>query len=246
MTTHDPVLRAALDWAARNDAASDDLRRDTQQALQLLDATDRLLASVVDDNADNLAALRAAERDARTALCDAPTRDNLATVVTLQRSHDDTQVLHERRVHAAEHACSHARHAAQRALAAHPDALLHLVALERCSDVDACGDDAVPEHVRYAWARIAVQYHPDLDELLRLSPQFRGFDRCPQRQHLLLTWRATESKPLRDKFAWCWQQIAAGNTQRVNVPLTLADRRAGTQPGSLGTCLQLGATNATP
>lgn len=239
MTTHDPQLRDALTWVAQHRDAGTELKRDAKRALRLLDDAELLLAGIVNDNATAVAGLRDAERAALTTLCDAPTRDNVAVLVELRRTYDDTQALQLRKVHAAEHATNHARHFSVRVFSQHVDALLHLVALERCADVDACGTNAVPEHVRFAWSRLTVQYHPDLDELLLLTPQFRGTTRCPQRQHLPLTWLTTERESLRRKFAWCWQQIAAGNAKRVSVPLTLADRQRGARPGSLGTCLQL-------
>ena len=245
MTTHDPALRDTLAWIAANSDASKDLRRDAKDTLRNCDDALALHAQIVDDSRANLTRLRETERTALKQLCDEPTRDNVRTVVDLRKLYDDTQERQLREVVAAEYAASVARHSTAQLFQRHTDELLRLVAVERCSDVAACGDDAVPAVVRDVWQRLNFRWHPSFDELLQLNPGFRGQSTCAERKHLPLTWAKTEPVALRNTLQWCWQQVAAGEVKRVNAPLTRQQRAQGQQPGSNGTCLRITADSDT-
>lgn len=241
MTTNDPGLRNIITWLTTHSDATKDLRRDAKDALQNYDDATALHAQIADDNTANLARLRDAELAALKELCDEPTRDNVRTVVDLRQLYDDTQARQLREIRAAEYATNVARHSTAHLFSHHTDALLHVIAVERCRDVSACGDDAVPQVVRDTWAKLNYQWHPSLDEVLLLNTAFRGSHQCPQRKHVPLTWAKHEPVALRKTLQWIWQQVAAGEVRRVNTPLTRQQRNQGLQPGSNGTCLRLTA-----
>lgn len=239
--TYDPQLRDALTWIAEHDKTTDELRQAITDALQQYDAAALVHAEIVNDNSTTQTELRQAEQTALHKLTSDPTHHNVRTLVDLRHLIDETKRRHLYAAAAAEHAASVTRTTAQHVFSKYTDTLLHLIALERCRDANAAGVNAVPEHAQYVWRRLNFDWHPDLDQLLNLQPQFRGPHVCPQRQHVMLTWSANEHSALRSNLAWCWQQIAAGNVERVNVPLTRTEQRAGMQPGANGTCLQLTA-----
>lgn len=243
MTTHDPTLRSTLQWIAMNGNASKELQRDAKSTQAHVDDATALHAQIVDDNRTNLQRLRQTEQAALQQLCDEPTRDNVLTVVDLRQLYDDTQARQLREVIAAEHAATVARHSTVALFRRHNDELLQLVAVERCSDFAKV--DAVSTVARDVWVRLNFQWHPSLDSLLLLTPEFRGQPHCPQRKQLPLTWSPREPAALRKTLQWCWQQIAAGNVERVNVPLTRQQRDDGATPGSTGTCLRITADTDT-
>lgn len=237
MTTNDPTLHSTLDWIATHGKASKELRREAKATQAHVTDAATLHAQIVDDNRTNLQRLRETEQAALQQLCETPTRDNVRTVVDLRQLYDDTQARQLREVVAAEHAATVARHSTAHLFRQHNDELLRLVAVERCQDFDK--DDSLSTAARDVWRRLDFQWHPSLDELLQLHPGFRGQTHCPQRKHLPLTWSRTEPTALRRTLQWCWQQVAQGNVQRVNVPLTRQQRDNGTPPGSNGTCLRI-------
>jgi len=241
MNHHDPQLRDALTWAAQHRNTSKELKRDTQRALRLLDDANMLHATIVNDNATAVAGLRDAERTALQLLCDKPTRDNARAIVDLQQQNDDATQLQLRETRAAEHAAAQARATGGRVFHDHVLTLLQLVAVDRCDNVTACGDDAVAAVVRNVWRRLHFAWHPYVDDMLVMPHQFSSEQAAPQSHHLPLTWSALEPANYRASLAWYWQQIAAGNIELVNMPLTRADRQRGLQPGSRGTCVRITA-----
>ena len=239
MKHNDPTLHSTLHWIATNGNASKELRRDAKATQAHVDDATALHALIVDDNRANLQRLRETEKAALKQLCDKPTRDNVRSVVDLRQLYDDTKARQLREVVAAEHAASVAWNATAQLFRQHNDELLQLVAAERCDDFGK--DDALTPAARDVWCRLDFQWHPSLDELLQLHPGFRGQSYCLQRKHLPLTWSPNEPATFRNVLQWCWQQIAQGNLQRVNVPLTRQQRDNGVQPGSNGTCLRITA-----
>lgn len=238
--TKDPQLTTALTWCADNADAKSALRRDTRQALAALGAAQHLYDATQKANSSELVKLQDEHRAALAALVDTPTRDNARKVSDLVAQLDDTQVRQVRDLRTAEHALAQARHRAGRVFATHVLELLRMVAQVRCKDVTACGDDAVPDVVRDVWRRLMFRWHPNWNtEVLMLPAAFGNLPMTAHRQHLPLTWHATDPDTYRASLAWVWQQLAAGNFQEVHVPLDKASRLRGRAPGSLGTCVRI-------
>ena len=235
----DPQLRAALTWCSDNTTATAQLRTDAARHLRVLDTAHRLHANVVHANGDELVALKHDHQQALAQLVSDPTSDNLRNVSDLVLTLDVTKQRQLRDVRAAEYAVNQATSAAGQIVKVHHDELLQLVARERCADVTACGDDAVQPVVRWVWDRLHFRWHPRFDETLVLPQQFYAQPFTASRHHLPITWRELDSADYRASVAWVWQQIAAGNFERVPMPLTLDQRKQGMQPGALGNCVRI-------
>lgn len=228
-----------LTWCAGNGDATTQLRQTCNTRLRVLDSALNLHHNVVSSNGDELMQLKQRQHDALQALATDPTHDNLRDVSDLVASLDTTQQRQLRDVRAAERAVQAAHGAAGRVFVEHTDDLVQLVALERARDLTACGDDAVTATVRALWQRLHFRWHPHFDELLVLPQQFRSQPFTATSRHLPLTWADTDRADYRAAVAWVWQSLAAGDFERVNVPLTLADRQRGMAPGAHGTCLRI-------
>jgi hypothetical protein len=234
-------LRAELEWCADHAHHDSGLKRATVARLRQLDQAARLHADVLDDNGTQLTELKLRQQNALQALLGNPTRDTLRTVSDLVATLDDTTQRQLRDVRAAERALNAARNTAARVFVDHVDDLVQLVAVERARDLTACGDDAVPDVVHDVWQRLDFAWHPTWDDALVLPGEFRRLPFTARRRHLPLTWAADNETQLLAALAWVWQALAAGDFERVAVPLTLADRQRGMLPGSRGTCLRITA-----
>lgn len=232
-------LLEALTWCAESSDATTQLRQTCNTRLRVLTSALNLHHNVISGNGDELVQLKQQQHEALQTLATDPTRDNLREVSDLVASLDNTKQRQLRDVRAAERAVNEAHGAAGRVFVEHTDELVQLVALERARDLTACGDDAVPAIVRAVWRRLHFTWHPHWDELLMLPHQFRAQPFTATSRHLPLTWADTSRADFRAAVAWVWQSLAAGDFERVNVPLTLADRRQGMAPGSRGTCLRI-------
>lgn len=239
MTTHDTELRTVLDWCATHHDASTALKRDAKRCRQQLDAATHTLTQLVSDNDSELHTIRARQNDALRALLDEPTRGNVRNVSDTIALLDDTQQRTLREVRAAEQAAVHARHQASTALQSHWRDLLHLVATERCRNVTACGNDAVPTEVHWAWRLVNFRWHPTWDDALHLPAKFYVQPFSATARDLPLTWNRDEPATYRASVAWVWQQVAAGNCAAVSVPLRPAERSRGLRPGTHGACLRV-------
>lgn len=228
-----------LTWCSDNGDASQQLRQTCNARLRMLTAAVKLHGNVVQANADELVQLRQRQDDAQRALAGDPTHDNLRNVSDLVANLDATQHRHLRDVRAAERAVHTTQHQAGHVFVEHVDELVQLVALERASNLTACGGDAVPGIVRDVWRRLNFAWHPHWDEMLVLPQQFRMQPFTATSKHLPLTWADTDRADYRAAVAWVWQSLSAGDFERVNVPLTLADRQRGMSPGERGTCLRI-------
>jgi len=228
-----------LTWCAGNGDATTQLRQTCNTRLRVLDSALNLHHNVVSSNGDELVQLKQRQHDALQALAADPTHDNLREVSDLVASLDTTQQRQLRDVRAAERAVRAAQHRAGHVFVEHVDELVQLVALERARNLTACGGDAVPGIVRDVWRRLHFAWHPYWDELLVLPQQFRMQPFTATSKHLPLTWADTDRADLRAAVAWVWQSLSAGDFERVNVPLTLADRQRGMSPGERGTCLRI-------
>lgn len=229
----------ALTWCADTSDATTQLRQTCNTRLRVLNTALNLHRNVVSSNSDELAQLKQRHHDALQALAADPTHDNLRDVSDLVASLDATQQRQLRDVRAAERAVNAAHGAAGHVFREHTDELVQLVAIERARDLAACGDDAVPAIVRAVWQRLNFAWHPHFDELLVLPQQFRSLPFTATSKHLPLTWADTDRADYRAAVAWVWQSLAAGDFERVNVPLTLDDRQRGVTPGARGTCLRI-------
>lgn len=234
-------LLDALTWCIETSDATTQLRQTCNTRLRVLNSALNLHRNVVSSNGDELVQLKQRQHEALQALATDPTHDNLRDVSDLVASLDSTKQRQLRDVRAAERAVSEAHGAAGRVFVEHTDELVQLVALERARDLTACGDDAVPAIVRSVWQRLHFRWHPHFDELLALPQQFRAQPFTATSRHLPLTWAETASADFRAALAWVWQSLAAGHFERVNFPLTLADRQRGVAPGAHGTCLRITA-----
>lgn len=232
-------VRTALHWCADNTHATVELRAAAATRLRVLDTARRLHDNVLNGNRSELVALKQQHHDALRALVAEPSHDALREVSDLVAGLDATQQRQLRDVRAAEYTLNSAHDAARRVFASHVDELVHLVALERANDLTACGDDAVPDVVKWVWRHLNFAWHPHWDETLALPYRFRAQPFTATRKHLPLTWADTDDANVRASVAWVWQALAAGDFERVNVPLTLADRQRGMSAGSHGTCLRV-------
>lgn len=232
-------LLDVLTWCADASDATTQLRQTCNTRLRVLNTALNLHHNVVRNNGDELMQLKQRQHLALQALASDPTHDNLRDVSDLVASLDTTQQRQLRDVRAAERAVSAAHGAAGRVFSEHTDELVQLVAIERARDLTACGDDAVTPIVRDVWQRLHFAWHPHFDELLVLPQQFRVQPFTATSRHLPLTWADTNGADYRAAVAWVWRALAAGDFERVNVPLTLADRQRGMAAGSRGTCLRI-------
>lgn len=110
-------------------------------------------------------------------------------------------------------------------LATHADHLVRWVAQQRETvGLTMCGN-VVPQPVKVMFALLDVQLDPRWDEQLSLP-------RTPttSTRQLPLEWAATDPVQQRASLAWVWQQLAAGNVQRVNVPARAYPALAATNP----------------
>lgn len=234
-------LLDVLEWCADKRDAAKQLHQACTTRLRVLNDALHLHRTVVAGNGDELMQLKQRQHDALQALASDPTHDNLREVSDLAATLDDTTQRQLRDVRAAERALNVAHNAAGQAFVEHVDDLVRLVAVERARDLTACGDDAVPSIVCDVWRRLHFAWHPTWDDALVLPLQFRAQPFTATARHLPLTWPDTWAGDLRAALAWVWQALAAGNFERVNMPLTLADRQRGMLPGSRGTCLRITA-----
>jgi hypothetical protein len=235
----EPQLRDALTWCTDNTLASVELRDAAARRLRVLDTANRLHENVVHANSDELLALKHDHQQALVQLVDDPTSDNLRAVSDLVLHLDVTKQRQLRDVRAAEYAVNQAGAVAGQITRDYHDEILQLVAAARCVDVTACGDDAVQPTVRWVWNRLQFRWHPRFDDTLTLPQQFHAQPFTASRHHLPITWHELDSADYRASVAWVWQQIAAGNFERVPMPLTLDQRKQGMQPGALGNCVRI-------
>lgn len=238
MTNYDPQLADVLQWIVDHHDTSKALRRDAQAALRLLAAAHDTHQVVLRDCDADVLAHRHDQHAALQRLNATPTRDNVRTVVELQSQVDASTTRRLRSVVASENALANARAAAGAVLRTHCASVLHLVAVERCKQPGACGDDAVPPVVHNAWRRLQFAWHHNVDEQLLMPAKFYVLPFTARAHDLPLTWLATEPHKLRASLQWCWQQIAAGNIAWVPRPLTSGQRLRGRQPGDNGTCVK--------
>lgn len=110
-------------------------------------------------------------------------------------------------------------------LSTHAEHLVRWVAQHRETvGLTMCGS-VMPQPVKLMHALLDVQLDPRWDAQLTLP-------RTPttSTRHLPLEWAATDPVQQRASLAWVWQQLAAGNVQRVNVPARAYPGMAVTNP----------------
>jgi hypothetical protein len=95
--------------------------------------------------------------------------------------------------------------------------LLVWVAREReAVGLTVCGN-VMPMPVKLMHALLDVPLDPRWDEQLQL-PSTTASTVVTSSRQLPLEWAATDPQQVRASLAWVWQQLAAGNMRRVNVP----------------------------
>jgi hypothetical protein len=113
---------------------------------------------------------------------------------------------------------------------ANVDHLLRWVAQHReAVGLTVCGN-VMPTPVKLMHALLDVPLDPRWDEQLQVPSTTTSTPVTSSRQ-LPLEWAATDPQQVRASLAWVWQQLAAGNMRRVNVPARHypnTGRRAGT------------------